>query len=325
MHCGLTFQLAPSVDSVGHWPSTPFPCHVDDAVVVVPAPDAGPGDWSGAASAVLVDGTFWLTLRVRRPLTKGLRSPSWSRSPTTGSPSSRSPRCGARPSAAVVRASHARPGARPGLALYLSCATSTSSAGGSTRSLHPRSTSCPPVNRQWCCPGRAGRSRTLSSSTDPRRRGVGDVVVLPPAHRARSRGPDDGPPLTSPDGLAWTDQGEVLTGRPGRWDARGARVTAVFRPTPSSTTAARRRVQLARDHRRRPLGRWCRRRPASPPTTRRSRRRTPTARSATPPRCHCRTARPVLRRGRPSRRRPRPRDRCPLKSAGPITYVASDR
>ena len=31
--------------------------------------------------------------------------------------------------------------------------------------------------------------------------------------------------LTSFDGLAWADQGEVLAGRPGAWDARGARVT----------------------------------------------------------------------------------------------------
>ena len=34
--------------------------------------------------------------------------------------------------------------------------------------------------------------------------------------------------LTSPDGLVWTDRGEVLAGRPGAWDARGARVTAVL-------------------------------------------------------------------------------------------------
>src|SRR3954454_19629039 len=48
----------------------PLPAY-DDATVVVPAPDIGPGNWSGAASAVLVDGTFWLTYRVRRPLTEG--------------------------------------------------------------------------------------------------------------------------------------------------------------------------------------------------------------------------------------------------------------
>ena len=39
--------------------------------VVVPAPGSGPGNWAGAASAVLVDGVFWLTWRVRRPLTDG--------------------------------------------------------------------------------------------------------------------------------------------------------------------------------------------------------------------------------------------------------------
>ena len=38
--------------------------------------------------------------------------------------------------------------------------------------------------------------------------------------------------LTSPDGLAWTDRGEVLAGRPGEWDARGARVTAVLADDP---------------------------------------------------------------------------------------------
>src|ERR1700709_905910 len=48
----------------------PLPTY-DDATVVVPAPDAGPGNWSGAASAVLVDSIFWLTYRVRRALTEG--------------------------------------------------------------------------------------------------------------------------------------------------------------------------------------------------------------------------------------------------------------
>jgi hypothetical protein len=34
--------------------------------------------------------------------------------------------------------------------------------------------------------------------------------------------------LTGGDGLAWTRQGIALSGRPGQWDARGARVTAVI-------------------------------------------------------------------------------------------------
>src|SRR3954468_16697668 len=43
----------------------------EDATVVVPAPGREPGNWSGAASAVLVDGVYWLTYRVRRPLREG--------------------------------------------------------------------------------------------------------------------------------------------------------------------------------------------------------------------------------------------------------------
>jgi hypothetical protein len=38
--------------------------------------------------------------------------------------------------------------------------------------------------------------------------------------------------LTSADGLEWEDRGEVLAGRSGRWDARGARVTTVVVESP---------------------------------------------------------------------------------------------
>lgn len=47
-----------------------LPSH-DGAEVVVPAPGPGPGSWAGAASAVRVGGTVWLTWRVRRPLGEG--------------------------------------------------------------------------------------------------------------------------------------------------------------------------------------------------------------------------------------------------------------
>src|SRR6478672_4444507 len=43
----------------------------DDLDVVVPAPGSGPGNWAGAASALLHEGVFWLTYRVRRPLADG--------------------------------------------------------------------------------------------------------------------------------------------------------------------------------------------------------------------------------------------------------------
>ena len=38
---------------------------------MVPAPDIGPGNWAGGASAVLHEGVFWLTYRVRRPIMAG--------------------------------------------------------------------------------------------------------------------------------------------------------------------------------------------------------------------------------------------------------------
>ncbi len=41
------------------------------ADVLVSVPDAGPGNWAGGASCVLVDGIFWLAYRIRRPLNSG--------------------------------------------------------------------------------------------------------------------------------------------------------------------------------------------------------------------------------------------------------------
>ena len=41
--------------------------HYEGAEVVVSAPDTQLGNWAGAASCVLVNGTFWLAYRIRRP------------------------------------------------------------------------------------------------------------------------------------------------------------------------------------------------------------------------------------------------------------------
>ena len=56
--------------------TTPLP-DLDRAEVVVPAPDAGPGNWAGAASAAVVDDLVYLTYRVRRPLTRAAASRPW--------------------------------------------------------------------------------------------------------------------------------------------------------------------------------------------------------------------------------------------------------
>jgi len=49
---------------------TPLPT-LEEPHVVVPAPGEGPGNWAGAASAVMVDGVTYLAYRVRRPLPDG--------------------------------------------------------------------------------------------------------------------------------------------------------------------------------------------------------------------------------------------------------------
>jgi len=209
----------------------PVPSY-DDVEVVVPAPDSGPGNWAGAASAVLVDGVFWLTWRVRRPLTDGrgvtvvvARSDDGVRfTPVTevhrttfGAESFE------RPVLVPV----------PGLGwrLYLSCAT--------------------PGSKHWWV------DSLTAATVEELPMGHQQVVLAGDAHTAVkdpvvTLGGVDGPDgwemwlcchpldepghedrmttrrLTSRDGLEWTDRGEVLAGRPGEWDERGARVAAVL-------------------------------------------------------------------------------------------------
>ncbi|MCZ4500579.1 MAG: hypothetical protein JWQ74_3134 [Marmoricola sp.] len=204
----------------------------DDAVVVVPAPGSGEGNWAGASSAVLVDGVFWLTWRERRPLTDGrgvavhvarsedgvvFTEVAQVRREDFGAESFE------RPVLVPV------PGA--GWRLYLSCAT-------------------PGSKHWWVDSLTASTPEALAGGTRQTVLAGDDVTaVKDPVIRATADGwemwlcchPLDVPGhedrmtsryLTSTDGLAWTDRGEVLAGRPGTWDARGARVTTVVAEEP---------------------------------------------------------------------------------------------
>jgi hypothetical protein len=206
-----------------------------DATVVVPAPDAGPGNWSGAASAVLVDGTFWLTYRVRRPLTEGrgvtvvvARSADGVRFEPVVEVHRKRFGCESFEKPVLVPV----PGV--GWRLYVSCAT--------------------PGTKHWWVDSLS--AATVEGLADGERRviltgdrtvGVKDPVVVPPSgpdgdwvmwlccHPLTDPGDEDRMTtrrLTSPDGLEWTDRGEVLAGRPGHWDARGARVTTLLAADP---------------------------------------------------------------------------------------------
>lgn len=204
-----------------------------DATVVVPAPGDGPGNWAGAAAAVLVDGVTWLAWRERRPLTEGRGVAVKVARSDDGVDFT---------VVAVVRREQfgAESLERPALVhlpdgrwrLYVSCAT--------------------PGSRHWWVDsltadvpdllGVGERSRVLPGDAAS---GVKDPVVTWSAERGWEMwlcvhpldrvGHEDRMTtryLVSDDGLSWTDRGEVLAGRPGHWDSRGARVTAVLSHDP---------------------------------------------------------------------------------------------
>lgn len=200
----------------------------DDPRVVVPAPAAGAGNWAGAASAVLAEGAFWLAYRVRRPLDEGRGVSVVVARSEDGELFT--------PVAEVHRdafgcESFERPALVPlpqgGWRLYLSCATP-----GSKHWWVDSLTAATPA----ALPD--GRRQVVHTGDDAT--GVKDPVVTHGpegwrmwlcCHPLAERGHEDRMTtrlLSSEDGLAWTDLGEVLAGRPGAWDARGARVTAVL-------------------------------------------------------------------------------------------------
>ena len=102
--------------------------------------------------------------------------------------------------------------------------------------------------------------------------------------------------LTSADGLDWEDHGEVLAGRDGQWDARGARVSAVL---PDGTVLYDGRPDAESNwYETTGVATWdgaALTRAGQPPIA----RRTPTAPSATRPPCRC----PTVARATTSRRR----------------------
>ncbi len=203
----------------------------ESADVVVKAPDKGPGNWSGAASALLVDQTFWLVYRVRRPLDAGRGVSVVIARSDDGLAFERV--------AEVHRddfgaASFERPvlvttadGPDARWRLYLSCATPDSKHWWIEALEADRPAALASGQRRMVFPGSASV-------------GVKDPVILRRGsswhawvcrHPLTEPGVEDRMStayLTSGDGLSWTDHGEVLRGTPGQWDARGARVTTAL-------------------------------------------------------------------------------------------------
>ncbi|GAB3685760.1 hypothetical protein [Angustibacter aerolatus] len=198
----------------------------EGARVVVPAPGPGPGSWSGApSSAADLDGTVWLAHRTRTPATRGDgvvlgRSTDGEVFETVG-------RLGRERFGAASLERPALVRLDDGWRLYVSCATPGSRHWWVDALDAPTVEALPGAEAVtvW-----AGDDRTAVK--DPVVTRDGDrwtawVCCHPldePGHEDRMHSELH----TSPDGLTWTATGTELRGRPGRWDARGARVTAVL-------------------------------------------------------------------------------------------------
>ncbi|SNQ48019.1 conserved hypothetical protein [Frankia canadensis] len=203
------------------------------AVTVAEAPGRGPGHWAGAPSAILVDGVFYLAYRLRRPVGAGRGFGLVIAHSTDGETF--------RELAVVPREPFgAESLERPALVvtpegrfrLYVSCAAPASphwwvdlleadSPGGFD-----------PDRRRTVLPG------------DPRTLAVKDPVVAPldggwqlwaschPLDDPHATDRMDSRHATSPDGVHWTWTGTALAPRPGHWDARGVRISAVLTDGP---------------------------------------------------------------------------------------------
>jgi hypothetical protein len=184
----------------------------DGVELVVPAPAGGPGNWAGAASATIV---------VVARSADGIRF---------------------EPVADVTRdAFGAESFERPvlvalpggGWRLYLSCATPGSKHWWVDSLTAPTPESLPRGERRIVLLGdehTAVKDPVVSGGRD------GWEMWLC-CHPLDEPGQEDRMTtrrLTSADGLTWHDRGEVLAGRPGEWDQRGARVTSVLPGDPGA-------------------------------------------------------------------------------------------
>jgi hypothetical protein len=205
-----------------------------DVELVVAAPADGPGNWAGAASALVHDGVFWLAWRVRRPVTDGRgvavvvgRSEDGVRFELVAELSRH----------AFGAESFERPAlvALPdgGWRLYLSCATPGTKHWWVDSLTAATPESLPEGSRRIVLHGdecTAVKDPVVTGGPDGWEMWLCCHPLELPGHEDRMTTRR----LTSADGLRWIDHGEVLDGQPGRWDQRGARVTSVLPGDPGA-------------------------------------------------------------------------------------------
>jgi hypothetical protein len=199
----------------------------DDATVVIAAPGAGEGYWAGGPSAVATEDGVYLAYRLRRPVGRGRGyanaiafAPDGEHFETIATIVKDDLDTESLERPELVRLPDGR------WRLYLSCATTGTKHWRveATEATHPAEFDV--GKRVLVLPG-------------DEKKGVKDPVILrrdgqwhlwATVHPLSE--PDEADQMTteyatSADGLAWAWQGTALAGRPGAWDSRGARVTAV--------------------------------------------------------------------------------------------------
>ena len=210
------------------WPALLLP-RPDQSEVAVPPPGAGPGYWAGAPSAAVGDDAIYLAYRLRRPVGTGrgyavtvARSADGVRFDPVltltrelfGADSLERP--------ALLRDPAGR------WRLYLSCATPGTKHWRVELLTAAHPAGFDPADRVTVLPG-----DSETGMKDPvirHNEGMWELWVS--CHPLAD--PDEADQMvtgyaTSADGVAWSWHGTALAGRPGSWDARGARVTAVTR------------------------------------------------------------------------------------------------
>jgi len=208
----------------------------DSSVVAIAPPGAEPGTWAGAPSAVADQDGIVLAYRLRKPIGQGrgyavaiARSADGVRFETIGTITSASMDAESLERPALVRTGDGT------WRLYLSCAT----WGTKHWRVELLEAGTPDAFdaelRKVVLPGDSGAA-------------VKDPVIATQAgtwHLWASVHPLADPDntdrmttdyATSPDGISWTWHGHALSPRPGEWDARGVRVSAV-RFTPDGVLA----------------------------------------------------------------------------------------
>ncbi len=213
------FPLPPAVADAGDTESR--------SVVCVPAPATGPGNWVGAPSAQeAADGRLWVAYRVRTTAERGsevilARSEDGERLTTVARFDKQAFGAESLERPALV---HAGPGR---WLLYVSCATP-----GTKHWRIDVLTADEPAALAAAAPATAFAGDRLVGVKDPVvRRAEDGWQAWVCCHPLDIPGEEDRMSTryaTSRDGLTWQWGDTALSGRPGQWDARGARVTAVL-------------------------------------------------------------------------------------------------